>query len=497
MALFRYACSSLALMTAAPALAQTAPADQPITAGEAAALRAELAELRAEVSALKADKAKPAVAAPPSGPSWKGAPQFADAATGFSFKPKGQIQVDAGYVSVPGSGASGTVGPLSLAFGAGGINTNNLGFNTRLRRVNVGAEGSLPGGFGYSFEFELSQGSVGYEDIVLTYQGKNSPLQVKIGHQYPLQSLDQMTSSKFTSFLERAGNTDAFGYSRRTGVTLTFAKQDVTLAGGIYSEDAANTNFARTGWQASARGTWSPKMGDLQAHLGLNVQHRVAPRDAQNVRLRQRPYNQITDQRFIDTGRIAGDGDDIFGVELGGTLKSLHVAGEAQWLKVRGFNDPTRTFGANNGTGGAAAFLLGDPTFFSGYAEIGYFLTGETRGYKGGRWDRTKVLHPFDKGGWGAVQLNARIDHSNLQDRVGPGAIAPGSLNFANGGRQTGFEASLIWLPTDYLKFIAQYGHINVSGGPGAVAAFTSITPSFNDRRYSSDVMAVRAQVDF
>ena len=33
-----------------------------------------------------------------------------------------------------------------------------------------------------------------------------------------------------------------------------------------------------------------------------------------------------------------------------------------------------------------------------GYFEVGYYLTGESRGYKGGKWDRTKVLNPFDKG---------------------------------------------------------------------------------------------------
>jgi phosphate-selective porin OprO and OprP len=486
--------TTLGVFVTTPVLAQTA-SEAPISASEAASLRAEIAELRAIVEALKVAQTKTAASAAPV-PSWKGAPQFSSGDSGFTFKPKGQIQVDAGYVGIPGS-AGGTAGPISAAFGAGGINTNNLGFNSRLRRVNVGAEGSLPGGFGYSFEFELSQGSVGYEDIVLTYQGKGSPLQVKIGHQYPLQGLDQMTSSKFTSFLERAGNTDSFGYSRRNGITLTYAKDDVSLAGGIYSEDVANTSFTRTGWQVSGRGTWAPKLGDVQTHFGINAQHRVAPRDAQNVRLRQRPYTQNTDQRFIDTGRIAADGDDIIGVELGAIAKSLHVAGEAQWLKVRGFNDPTRVFGANNGTGGAAAFLVGDPTFFSGYAEVGYFLTGESRGYKGGRWDRTKVLHPFDKGGWGAVQLNGRIDYTDLQDRVGTGAIAPGSLNFANGGTQTGYEMSLIWLPTDYLKFVAQYGHVSVTGGPGAVAAFTSVVPSFQDRKYSSDVFGMRAQVDF
>ena len=46
------------------------------------------------------------------------------------------------------------------------------------------------------------------------------------------------------------------------------------------------------------------------------------------------------------------------------------------------------------------------PSFCGGYAEVGYYLTGESRGYKGGKWDRTKVLKPFDKGGWGAIQLN-------------------------------------------------------------------------------------------
>ncbi len=489
--IFMALCATTVLTT--PALSQTATAA--MSAEEAAALRAEVQALREEVAEMRSAQAKPL---PPTAPlpSWKGAPQFSDGASGFTFKPKGQIQVDAGFVSSPGS-AGGIVGPITGAFGAGGVTTTNLGFNTRLRRVNIGADGTLPGGFGYSLEFELSQGSVGYEDLVLTYQAKGSPLLIKIGHQYPLQSLDQMTSSKFTSFLERAGNTDAFGYSRRIGISANYARDDVTLAGGVFSEDGSTQSFARTGWQVSARGTWSPKLGATQVHLGLNAQHRVAPRDAQNVRLRQRPYVQLTDQRFIDTGRIAADGDDIFGIELGAVSHALHFAGEAQWLKVRAFNDPTKVFGTNRGTGGASAFLLDDPTFFSGYAEVGYFLTGETRGYKGGRWDRTSVKNPFNKGGWGALQANARFEYTDLQDQVATGAIAPGSLNYANGGTQTGYELSLIWLPTDYLKFIAQYAHVSVTGGPAAVSAFTSVVPAFNDRRFNSDGFAMRAQVDF
>ena len=62
-----------------------------------------------------------------------------------------------------------------------------------------------------------------------------------------------------------------------------------------------------------------------------------------------------------------------------------------------------------------AAFVPdGNPSFWGGYIEAGYFLTGETRGYKNGTWDRTKVLKPFSKGGWGAFQVNGRVDYLDL-----------------------------------------------------------------------------------
>lgn len=476
---------------AVPAWAQEAPA---LTAEDVAALRAEVRALREEVAALKAQQPVAKPAAPM--PSWKGAPQYSDTEGGFSFKPKGTLQMDAGYVGIPGS-TGGTAGPVSGAFGAAGVNTNTLGFNTRLRRAIIGVEGSLPGGFGYNAEFDLAQSSVGYEDVVLTYQKKGSPLKLTMGYHYPLQSLDQMTSSKFTSFAERAGMNDAFGYSRRLGISGAWTKGEALLSAGLFSEDIANTAFNRTGWQATARGVWMPKLGSTQLHLGLNAQHRTTPRDAQNTRYRQRPYSQLTDQRFLDTGRIAADGDDILGLELAAVGKAWHVSAEAQKLWVRGYQNAARSFGANNGTGGTAAFLQDDPSFFSGYAEVGFFLTGETRGYKGGKWDRTSVKHPFNKGGWGALQINARADYTDLQDRVGTGALTPGSLNFVNGGTQTGYALSLIWMPTDYLRFLAQAQHLEVQGGPAAVAAFTSTTPSFEQRDYNTDALFMRAQVDF
>ncbi|HEX8667993.1 MAG TPA: porin, partial [Allosphingosinicella sp.] len=313
---------------------------------------------------------------------------------------------------------------------------------------------------------------------------------------YPLSSLETMTSSRLTSFLERASFTDAFNYNRRLGAAVGLvdpAADRYTLTAGIFSQEINNQSFNRTGWQASVRGTYSPMLGDTRLHLGANFQHRVTQRDAQNVQYRSRPFTQITDQRFVDTGAIAAGGDDIVGLEFGAIMKSFHVAAEAQQLWVRGYR-PGRTFGENNGVG-SGAFYAGNPNFRSAYAEVGYFLTGETRGYKGGKWDRAKVLHPFDQGGWGALQVNARVDWLDLKDRVAGSTLA--APDYVNGGRQLGYELSLIWNPIDYVRFQAQYAHGSYEGGPRAATVVPGSPDRAADRSYGVDTFAVRAQYEF
>ena len=166
-------------------------------------------------------------------------------------------------------------------------------------------------------------------------------------------------------------------------------------------------------------------------HLGANFQHREfqsnngatvsnsvgAPSTNQQGRYRARPFLQTTDVRFVDTGNFAAKSDNIFGVELAGIFGPLHVAGEAQWTRSMPIRPATRATGLDAFP--TATFLVpsDDPSFFSWYAEAGYFLTGETRGYKNGLWDRTKVLKPFSKGGWGAFQVNARYDYLDLNSR--------------------------------------------------------------------------------
>ena len=429
-------------------------------AGDIARLEAQIKALQAQIDELKKQQTA-------SKPTFKAAPEQ-KGENGFAFKMRGMLQYDAGYAENPSDAVS----------------TKDLGFNSRFRRARIGVEGSLPGSFGYKLEADFANNSVSLADAVLEYAPKDSPFSLTLGHHQTFQSLEQMTSARFTSFMERAQMNEAFGYGRRLGISAGFASGDFRVNAGLFN-DSVNSDLANDDWLLGARATYSPAAFGGVVHLGANYQHRAFQSNAQGFDYRARPFLTTTGTRFVGTGSIAAESDDVFGVELAGVWQSLHVAGEAQWAKV----DAHRPgFTPTNGDAVAGRLVNGDPGFFGAYAEIGYWLTGETRGYKNGRWDRTKVKHSFDKGGWGAFQINARVDYLDLRDRLADG-VAP--ANIVDGGTQTGYLLGLVWQPIDYIRFIAQYARSEVDGGPKAAA----VAP--DDGEYSADVFGLRAQFDY
>ncbi len=503
--------------TADAAIAEAAPVDD---------AQAKIELLEAQVEALQEALEGIKTQMTASAPSWKGAPLFEDKDAGWSFKPRGRIKYDAGWVFNPDDQPNGS------------LLTRNLGFNTRARRIRLGAEGTIPGGFGYKFEMDFANAATGFGDVILTYAPKGKPWSWSIGNHETLNGLEQITSSRFTSYIERAAFDDAFINTRRIGMSAGLVNKagDLRFNAGLFAAHSIDSSLDNDGWIVAARGVYAPLIGGNQMHFGANFQHREfqsnngsttpsssgQPSAGQLARYRARPFSQLTDVRFVDTGNFAAKGDDIFGVEFGGIFKSLHVSAEAQYLKSRAYEAGdqlgiTNTLdlfpGSTAGTTTAAAFVPdGNPSFWGGYAEIGYFLTGETRGYKAGAWDRTKVLKPFSKGGWGALQLNGRVDYLDLDSEklkngctntftsltlncTGTGSAA----NFTKGGKQLGLLASLIWIPEDYFRVLFQYSHSFVTGGPFAdeVEGVSSSTPGLDDIDYGVDVVMTRVQIDF
>jgi phosphate-selective porin OprO/OprP len=271
-------------------------------------------------------------------------------------------------------------------------------------------------------------------------------------------------------------------------------------------------------------------------HVGANFQHRKfqsnndqttsnsigAPSTNQIARYRARPFTTLTDQRFVDTGNFAARSDNIYGFEFGGRFKSVHFAGEAQWTRVHVGYDPgdiltgDDQFVFNSASGCptiANCFPIyvvpdNDPGFFSAYGEIGYFFTGESRGYRNGAWDRTRALKPLSKGGWGAVQINGRVDYLDLDDDglknslsnnfiSGTTSLASDNSRLGRGGKQLGLLASLVWVPEDNARILVNYTHSRITGGPQAATVKPDSSKPVDKRQYGVDTVAARFQVDF
>ena len=477
-------------------------------AATAAAQSAAAAAQSATASATKAGEVatKTADAAPKV--AWKGAPEFAGK-DGWSFKPRGRFHFDNGTIGTPGA-----------------LTTRNLGFSSRVRRIRLGAEGTMPGDFGYKVEVDFAN-NVGFGDAFVSYSPPKLPLSIRLGNFETLDGLEQITSSNNITFLERATFNDAFLNSRRLGAAIALKSGNDDWRGevGLFTAHSIDSTFDNDGWIGAARLVYAPKALGGQLHLGLNYQHREfasnnggvvsasvnAPSANQLARYRARPGSQLTDIRFVDTGSFAAKRDRIVGVEAAAIFKGLYLTGEAQWLKAKGYTAGQTAAGLDGFSGGNLAVVpTSDPGFFGVYGEIGYFLTGETRAYKrgDGTWSRTKVLNPINKGGSGAFQIAARIDYLDLDDdplingltnnfATGATSLAGLGARLGRGGKQTGYQLGLNWHPIDYIRFMIDYARFEVQGGPLAAIAAQSSAAPIDRRNYGLDVLQTRLQLEF
>jgi phosphate-selective porin OprO and OprP len=442
----------LSLVGASPAFAQTTTAEVESLRSEVAALKEQLAALSAKVDAAAAKPAPVAPAPvavappPPATPAkpaietaFKGAPETSG--NGFTFKPRGRIQVDIGSVGVPAA-----------------IKAPTFGTATEFRRIYLGAEGTIPGGFGYRVEADLANSAVELTDVWLTYKAGKTTF--TLGQQKPFWGLEEMTSDLFTSFQERGAFNSAFGFERRVGVSAAYAGKSVILQGGVFSDNAADLNAdTNNSYSFDGRVVFMPKLGKTQLHFGASGHVRDFNDVSATTRYRARPFVHTTDTRLIDTKAFSATGERSFGLEAAAINGPFHATVEGHWITA---NRPAP---------------LADPTFFGGYGEVGMLLTGgDTSSYKNGAYDRIKPTHPLNKGGMGALLLNARYDYLDLSD------------NSIIGGTQSTYGLSLIWVPVDYVRFIANYGHLELRD---------AAVRGTGNGNYGSDAIGLRAQIDF
>jgi len=299
---------------------------------------------------------------------------------------------------------------------------------------------------------------------------------VLIGHFKGPFSMEELTSSRYTTFLERA-LPNYFVTGREAGIMAAnrSAGENVTWAYGVFADglpESTKQLVGSTGTQLLGRVTWTPYYDEMSdgrcmLHLGTGIR-RVWNRNGR-YRLRVRPETHES-LRVIDIngGDDFADERTVYNAELAWVYGPFSIQSEY-------FVDVVDTASA------------GDANAYSAYVQATYFLTGENRVYKRNRatFGRVKPLENFwiVRGagiGSGAWELKTRwsyIDVNNLYDAGFSGDTNEAAEQVNN----LTFGVNWYWNP--YTRVMFDYWHSWYETGGGAAA--------------EADLVGMRMQYDF
>lgn len=375
---------------------------------------------------------------------WKGAPEFSSADGQFKMKIRGRMYFDYGSVSV--KDGSGTSIPSDKVNG------------TEVRTARLGVEGVLFKDIKYKFEADFEGNKTTVKDAYIQYNFK--PLAIKVGQFKHMNSLEEQTSSRYITFMERASFTDAFKLSRRVGIAIGSHGKNWTANAGYFFEGFGSTNGSKNDENLfAARVTFSPEVADsVKIHLGSSFFTRNKNGMSFNHGYSQKPHNHQSG-KLTSSQKFDIDRETFFGLEMAGVMGPFALQTEWAWMK--------------NSLAATETATSNDPSYNGGYVELSYFVTGESRSYhsKKGSFGRTKVKNAVTEGGMGAWQLAAKYDVIDLTHET-------------FGEKQDTYLLGVNWYLNNYARVMANYSHSNVKD-------YNSVTNN------KIDAFGARFQVDW
>jgi|GEM_PF-1837380 len=296
---------------------------------------------------------------------------------------------------------------------------------TEVRRFRLGAKGDLSERLSYVAEADFGGGQVSLQDVLLTYElapGRT----LSVGYFKPPITMDELTSSNETVFLERSAYAATFFPGRRVGVAAKAWGDQWGLSGGLFgeTEDSDLDTEREEAWLAAVRGHVDLLPGEPALHLALSAYHTRLPDRAPGVWLRVRPETGRA-PRLLDTGAFIAEEGTFAGVELGYGAGPLTLQAEGGLVDYAG--------------------AIAGPDFHGWSAHAAWRWTGEARPYdiETGVFERMKPARPLGQGGFGAVETGLRVGHLDLGDET------------VDGGRMTTYGVVVNWLPITRLRLSA------------------------------------------
>ncbi len=352
----------------------------------------------------------------------------------FKFHLGGRVQLDWAYTDAGRD--------LEQSYGK-----DLTGSGAKFRRVFLDVDGTLYGWIGFKVQVDFAGGKTAFKGVYLDFQKLPVIGKLTVGQFKEPFSLDELTSSNYTTFMERALPVEAFAPGFKTGTMIGSSLWNHRLlwnVGAFYNSDPTDgdSNFGNdSDFDVTMRIGGTPWYMDKThlLHLGLSYSHKfrsgvIQNTDAQTT-FHALPEVSVNKTYLVSTPALTADNLNLIDPAAALVWGPFSLQGE--YFRV--------------GTDDAQA---NDP-HFSGYYVFGsWFLTGESRNYSKakGVFSRIKPRHDFSlKGpGFGAVELAARYSEINLNDEG------------IQGGKEQNETVGVNWYLNPNTRLMLDYVHAHV-----------------------------------
>lgn len=312
---------------------------------------------------------------------------------------------------------------------------------TEFRTARFGVHGFIAQTWEFELEVDVDDEELDFKDLWVA-RNLSWGARVQVGNFKEPFSLEELTSSRFLTFMERA-LPNTFAPGRSIGAAVTVPRTFLWVSGGLFGQEAdelADSDLGVSeGWAVTGRAVarWFPQ-ADRVVHLGASgTRRRTDARSDRDGRIRFRSYPEahVDRTRYLNTGQITGtDYFSVVGVEGAAAWGPFSVQGERMVTHVtpQDIADPESSFDGN-------------------YVMASWFPTGDSRPYDPAIAEFGPVTPSRD---FGAVELAARYSRLDLND----------SDAGVEGGQATQWTLGVNWYVSTHVR--VALNHVWVNNGP-------------------------------
>jgi len=322
-----------------------------------------------------------------------------------------------------------------------------IGNGFEMRRARMAFKSEFAEKWYAEIDMDFADSRADLKDAFLQYTPVPG-FEVKAGNFKEIFSMEQNTSSRYLTFMERPMVTRALVPSRHVGFQAAYARPYLFMAGGLHFQAVDgweevqvrkdnNSAFGEDeGYSLTGKIVLMPLYHDTEKglHLGAAASYRTPKTHDQigTVRFDTRGISNINRRKYLDTDRLRGvDNTVLTGLEGAGYFRNLRVQGEYTTARVT-YQDASLEKEHFRGF-----YLFGSAMLFGGRHR---YNTAEG-----------EFTQPSLGRSWGDLELAVRYEYLDLNSRK----------DGIMGGEGEGITVGLNLYPINNVKLSANYGRVN------------------------------------